>query len=167
MSKIALTPNASGTGTFTIAAPNSNTNRTLTLPDSTGELYGQGNILGTVSESSGVPTGAIIESGSNANGQFVRYADGTMICEVIDIGNLTSTTATGNMFCSSSYSTWTFPSAFIGVPAISGSSQQATNENRWVVIATHAATSCQYRQVTPGSSATARGTNLIAKGRWF
>jgi hypothetical protein len=38
MSKIALTPNASGTGTFTIAAPNSNTNRTITLPDSDGTL---------------------------------------------------------------------------------------------------------------------------------
>jgi len=38
MSKIALTPNASGSGTFTIAAPNSNTDRTLTLPDSAGEL---------------------------------------------------------------------------------------------------------------------------------
>ena len=34
MSKIALTPNASGSGTFTIASPNSNTDRVLTLPDS-------------------------------------------------------------------------------------------------------------------------------------
>jgi hypothetical protein len=38
MSKIALSPNAAGTGTFTIAAPNSNNNRTLTLPDAAGEL---------------------------------------------------------------------------------------------------------------------------------
>ena len=38
MSKIALTPNASGTGTLTIAAPNTNTDRTLTLPDTTGTV---------------------------------------------------------------------------------------------------------------------------------
>lgn len=38
MSNIALTPNASGTGTFTIASPNSNTDRTLTLPDNTGTI---------------------------------------------------------------------------------------------------------------------------------
>lgn len=38
MSKISLTPNASGTGTFTIASPNSNTSRTLTLPDADGAL---------------------------------------------------------------------------------------------------------------------------------
>jgi hypothetical protein len=38
MSKIALSPDDSGTGTFTLASPNSNTNRTLTLPDAAGEL---------------------------------------------------------------------------------------------------------------------------------
>jgi hypothetical protein len=38
MSKISLAPDASGTGIFTIASPNSNTNRTLTLPDDTGTL---------------------------------------------------------------------------------------------------------------------------------
>jgi hypothetical protein len=38
MSSIKLSPNASGTGEFTIAAPNSNTNRTLSLPDQTGTV---------------------------------------------------------------------------------------------------------------------------------
>jgi trimeric autotransporter adhesin len=38
MSKISLAPDASGSGIFTIASPNSNTNRTLTLPDDTGTL---------------------------------------------------------------------------------------------------------------------------------
>lgn len=38
MSKITLAPDVSGTGTFTIAAPNSNTDRTLTLPDSAGTI---------------------------------------------------------------------------------------------------------------------------------
>jgi hypothetical protein len=39
----------------------------------------RGNILGTVSRSGGVPTGAVIERGSNANGSYVKFADGTMI----------------------------------------------------------------------------------------
>ena len=38
MSKIALTGNASGSGTFTLAAPNSDTDRVLTLPDGAGTL---------------------------------------------------------------------------------------------------------------------------------
>jgi hypothetical protein len=38
MTKIAFAANAAGTGTVTIAAPNSNSNRTLILPDAAGEL---------------------------------------------------------------------------------------------------------------------------------
>jgi hypothetical protein len=38
MSKVAITGNTSGTGTFTIAAPNSDTDRTLTLPDEAGTV---------------------------------------------------------------------------------------------------------------------------------
>ena len=42
-------------------------------------FYNDANILGTVSQSDGVPTGAIIQYVSNANGKAVRYADGTQI----------------------------------------------------------------------------------------
>jgi len=38
MSKVKIQGNASGTGTFTISAPNSNTDRSLTLPDGAGEI---------------------------------------------------------------------------------------------------------------------------------
>lgn len=52
MSKVVIQGNASGNGIFTIAAPNSNTNRSLTLPDATGtvdRLERTGNILQVVS----------------------------------------------------------------------------------------------------------------------
>lgn len=38
MSKITLSGNASGTGTFTIASPNSNSDRTVNLPDAGGDM---------------------------------------------------------------------------------------------------------------------------------
>jgi len=38
MSKVAISGDSSGTGTFTIKSPNSNTDRTLNLPDSAGTL---------------------------------------------------------------------------------------------------------------------------------
>ena len=44
------------------------------------EIFTTDNILGTVSQSGGVPTGGIIQRGSNSNGEFVRFADGTQIC---------------------------------------------------------------------------------------
>jgi hypothetical protein len=49
MSKIALTPNASGTGTLTIAAPDTNTDRTITLPDSTSTLATTADLAGVES----------------------------------------------------------------------------------------------------------------------
>lgn len=55
--------------------------------------YDRGNIVGSVSQSGGVPTGAIIQRGSNANGYFVRYADGTQICTMAFSGG-TETTET-------------------------------------------------------------------------
>jgi len=38
MSKVSITGNASGPGVFTIASPNSNSDRTLSLPDSAGTI---------------------------------------------------------------------------------------------------------------------------------
>jgi hypothetical protein len=73
MSKIALTPNASGTGTFTIASPGTNTDRTLTLPDATGTV----NVSGLANEvpagSAGAP--AIYPTGDNNTGIFFPAAD--------------------------------------------------------------------------------------------
>jgi hypothetical protein len=40
--------------------------------------------VGTVSESSGTPTGDVVERGSNSNGEYVKFADGTLICTFKD-----------------------------------------------------------------------------------
>lgn len=37
-------------------------------------------MVGTVSQAAELPTEAIVERGSNANGEYVKYADGTMMC---------------------------------------------------------------------------------------
>jgi hypothetical protein len=63
MSSIKLAPNASGTGIFTIEAPNSNTNRTLSLPDSTGTLLTTG--------TAGVPVNGPAFSAYAANDQSI------------------------------------------------------------------------------------------------
>lgn len=46
MSKISLSPSALGTGTLTISAPNTNTDRTLTLPDNSGTVLTSASTLG-------------------------------------------------------------------------------------------------------------------------
>jgi hypothetical protein len=73
MSQIKVQGNASGTGIFTIASPNSNTDRTLTLPDATGTF----NVSGAVNE---VPAGSasapsIYPTGDTNTGIFFPAAD--------------------------------------------------------------------------------------------
>ena len=54
MAKVKITGHASGTGIFTVTAPNSSTDRTITLPDSTGTILDENsslpaaNLTGTV-----------------------------------------------------------------------------------------------------------------------
>lgn len=57
MSKVQLSGNASGTGIFQIAAPNSNTDRTLTLPDNTGTLISTASTLAKAQ----LPTGSVLQ----------------------------------------------------------------------------------------------------------
>ena len=74
-------------------------------------IYNSGNILGTVSQSGGVPTGAIIERGSNVNGEYVRYADGTMICKYLGDTNTSA-------IYPQTHSWNSFPSTFQDNPTI-------------------------------------------------
>ncbi len=82
-------------------------------------------ILGTVSQSGGVPTGAIIEQGSNANGNYVKFADGTMICYFRDSTSVTTTTAAGSFYAGGP-TAYTFPVAFVGNPIVAPGGGYAT-----------------------------------------
>ena len=61
MSKISITPSATGTGVFTIASPATNTDRTLTLPDEAGTVLTSASSIPT-----SVLTGNIIQNAGPA-----------------------------------------------------------------------------------------------------
>lgn len=108
MSKIALTPNVSGTGTFTVAAPNSNTDRTLTLPDATGTVV-LADATQTLTNKSidatqltGNVAAARITGALNASGSAPIYAcrawvlfNGTGTVAISTSGNVSSITDNG------------------------------------------------------------------------
>ena len=88
MSKVVITGNASGTGDFTIEAPNSNTDRTLTLPDETGIVLtsvsslAAANLTGSVA-SSALPAGSVLQvvsyqTGAVATGTTTMALDDTI-----------------------------------------------------------------------------------------
>ena len=82
MSKIALTPNAAGTGVFTIASPATNTNRTLTLPDEAGTVLtsasslASANLTGSV-PSSAMPAGSVLQVVQGSYATIVAINTGT------------------------------------------------------------------------------------------
>lgn len=82
-----------------------------------GKVYGQTNIKGSVSQAAGVPTGAVVERGNNANGEYTKWADGTMICWslVYAAGNVN--TADGSVFTTPSTG-WTYPITFTTTPSV-------------------------------------------------
>ena len=65
MSKITLTGNASGTGVVTLTSPNTNTNRTITLPDATATIATQENFTSTGIDDNATSTAITIDASEN------------------------------------------------------------------------------------------------------
>ena len=134
MSKIALQGNPSGTGTFQIAAPNSNSDRVLTLPDAAGTVATDAKALAdAVAQFTGTNTQL------TANG-YQRLPSGL----IIQWGIRTTTGATVVNFPIA------FPTACLSVNATSGSNggfpvvvsvttstfnlDSAATNNRWIAV---------------------------------
>lgn len=119
------------------------------------EIYHNHNILGTVSQASGIPTGSIIERGSNAAGEYVKYADGTMIC------------TRRHTASNSADVTWTFPIAFSATPIVTATARTGATEMLVAMIRTNdTTTSCDFAAYLAAGRATV-SVNLTAIGRWF
>jgi len=125
-------------------------------------------IVGTVSQSAGIPTGAIIEAGSNANGNYVRWADGTQIATKTISASGGTTNALGSFFTTTGISAGAYPAAFAATPNITASGLTDAG-NCWILttIEPNASSFGVWRIAsyqTAGSSYTLR---LTAIGRWF
>jgi len=98
MSKISLKPNDSGTGTFTLAAPNSNTNRTLALPDETGTVATVENLPAGYTDSDALDlfnaTGSAPVYACRA---WVSFNGETNPITIFDSGNVSSITDDGTV----------------------------------------------------------------------
>lgn len=68
------------------------------------------NVLGAVTMSGGLPTNALMEAGSNANGIYFRFANGIQICTFERVEN-GITIPEGSVYVSGTAG-WTFPAGF-------------------------------------------------------
>jgi len=129
------------------------------------EIYHQSSILGTVSESSGVPTGAVIERGSNANGEFVKFADGTLICTFdFTVSSAIATSFLGGF--RSAAQTWTFPAVFAVRPGFSATPRSITAFAISGSAISESSAQYVFTAVTSQVSGS-RNVLLTAIGRWF
>jgi hypothetical protein len=156
----ALSVTQGGTGVATIAA-------LLTVLQAAG-AYGKSNAVGTVSLSGGVPSGAIIEQGSNANGSFTKFADGTMICRGISPTALLVNTAGGNVFHSGANFTFTFPVTFVGgVPCVSVNAITSGSYYCWGCVEGSTTMAAVLARVVSPVSGTSAYLCYTAVGRWY
>jgi len=131
------------------------------------KFFNNRNIVGAVSQVSGVPDGAIIERGSNANGEYVRFADGTQICTALLTINSTITSAHLGGYRNNGQ-TWVYPAAFAAAPRVTGA---PNNLNSFAVFASNVTgtTACSVFHLSVASQATAADliASVTAIGRWF
>jgi hypothetical protein len=128
----------------------------------------RGNLLGTVSQVGGVPTGAVIELGSNANGKYTKFADGTMICTSELLSNGAVTLSNGSVFHTEEI-IWYFPAIFVGFPTTSGLEVNGAGLC-WVARGTSSGEGgsvAKYRIVRGASTVSTPACKCIAIGRWL
>jgi hypothetical protein len=104
----------------------------------------------------------VIEQGENADGSYVRFADGTQICRAEIATTEPVSTASGALF-SSSAMLWTYPAPFAAnmTPTVTGSCDQGC----W--ISRESASSNDATLIGWSASETSTYTiNIMAVGRW-
>lgn len=128
-------------------------------------LWHQGDLLGTVAQSGGRATGAVLQHGSNGNGQFERRASGWMACARTDLSTPGVTLPAGSLFQSADV-TWTFPSAFLTgeapVVSVAGDHADAVGASITAV----SATAVTFRLVAHSPIPDAVPLRAVATGRW-
>lgn len=128
------------------------------------QSYGQRNILGTVSQSGGVPSGAAFEENSNANGHYERRASGVQICWAHLTPDWTSTAT----------QTFTYPASFSGevMGGVLGMRNGASSAGSRLRSLTNFGCSTQWFLTVDGTSPNDADPSrneiaVYAIGRWF
>lgn len=118
--------------------------------------YGPGNLLGPVSQAAGVPTGGVIERGSNASGEYLRLADGTQICWKHFL------TSEAN-----AEKTWAYPAAFVN-GEVSISVVCTSPSPRFATVPSVSETACGIRTFDmTGDESVVPNVRVTAIGRWI
>jgi hypothetical protein len=137
MSRIALNGNASGTGTVTIASPNTNSDRTVTLPDATGTLV----LSGDVASFSTLTVNSNNISAVNSLGFRNRIINGNMVIDQRNAGASVTVGATGSLYTLDRWFVQSIAASKFSVQQNAGSVTPPTGFTKYLGITSLAATS--------------------------
>ena len=108
----------------------------------------------------------IVAKGTNSNGSYTKWADGTMICEANKSTSQQNTGPSAGGYYHSNSGTWTYPVAFNATPRIVTN----TRGGHWNAISskTHneGSTSCSFNTLSVNSTGNAQEVSLLAYGTW-
>lgn len=109
---------------------------------------------------------SLIEFGSNANGSFTKFPDGTLIC----YANITNPSkAMTSPFIGgfrSDANVWSYPSSFISTPSISGITDNASAVSISLLSATSSSSASFVYSSFDSQAAADRFVSITAIGRW-
>lgn len=107
--------------------------------------------------------GAVIERGVNANGEYMKLADGHLVCKLQYNETVDITTAEGALFRNASGITWNFPAQFVDYPVVTG---QFPTCGAWLTQRANGIVSCIYYWQAALNFSADGYAQIMAIGRW-
>ena len=114
-----------------------------------------------------VGLGGVVESGSNSNGTFIKFADGTMIAWSEATVTTTSTTALENGGFRTGSNGFSLPATFHATPRVVASSRNSTRDVGLYAESTNVSTlNIIFKTISSDSTSRVHIAHWIAIGRW-
>jgi len=112
----------------------------------------------------------IVESGSNADGEWTRWADGTQICSDVRgvYGEHSGSTGVTGLNASDAIWEWTYPSSFVGTVAAVITAGRSNDDVRkfWTTYTVITTSYVRYRTLATSPLPLTFNVSRIATGRW-
>ena len=128
------------------------------------DVYGKTNAVGTVSQSGGVPTGALVEYVSNANGEYWKYVGGMLVCSGRN-DYTADMTAAGGVFVSETFQV-TLPAGVITTDGATFSGNDSSSPSLWITGELNSTTNIQVRAYFTSALTGTRSIDWAVIGRW-
>ena len=125
------------------------------------DAYKRSNILAALSHTSGVPTGGIMQRGDNANGAWVMFANGTLICSRVGI---TFSKPAGPTWVSAPLN---WPMSFGAGTVHAVAAVGAPTSNQLIMPAVHADLATYQLYMNSTDALVSQPLSVLGIGRWF